>query len=167
MSPSPKASAKPTAQYMRAAIEKFVRILATTVPTFLPRENPISRNAKPVCMNITSRAATITQIELMATLSGSTPASAASSVSAEATAGRSNASAPAQASPPVKRFNVIRPPRSGITSESLRVTGAGVFGPVSKLRRSMLRPSSGGLPRGERKVRNFVHMDTVRSRGRN
>ena len=36
-----------------AAIEKFVRIFATTVPAFLPREKPISRNAKPACMNMT------------------------------------------------------------------------------------------------------------------
>jgi hypothetical protein len=30
----PKAKAKPIAQYMMAAIEKLVRILATTVPAF-------------------------------------------------------------------------------------------------------------------------------------
>ena len=72
---------------MSPAIEKFVRIFATTVPAFFARENPISRNAKPACMNTTSRAATITQIELIATLSASTPLLAASSVSACATAG--------------------------------------------------------------------------------
>ena len=88
-SPLPKASAKPTAQTGSAAIEKLARIFATTVPTFLPREKPISRNAKPACMNITSSAATTTQIELIATLCGSTPFSAASKVSAEATAGSS------------------------------------------------------------------------------
>ena len=54
--PAPNAKAKPTAQYMIAAIEKFVRIFATTVPAFLPREKPISRNAKPACMNITRHA---------------------------------------------------------------------------------------------------------------
>ena len=65
-----------------------MRIFAITVPAFFPRENPISRKAKPACMNMTtSRAATITQIELIATLSGSTPLFAASSVSACATAG--------------------------------------------------------------------------------
>ena len=47
------------------------RIFATTVPAFLPREKPISRNAKPACMNITRQPATITQIELMPTESGS------------------------------------------------------------------------------------------------
>src|SRR3954454_9281736 len=47
---------------MTAAIEKFVRIFATTVPAFLAREKPISRNAKPACMNITSTPATITHI---------------------------------------------------------------------------------------------------------
>ena len=67
----PNANAKPTAQYRIAAIEKFVRILATTVPAFLPREKPISRNAKPACMNMTRQAATTTHIELMPTESGS------------------------------------------------------------------------------------------------
>ena len=58
---------------MIAAIEKFVRIFATTVPAFLPREKPISRKAKPACMNITRQPATITQSELIATESGRTP----------------------------------------------------------------------------------------------
>ena len=57
-----------------------------TVPAFLPREKPISRNAKPACMNITKQPATITQIELMPTESGS-PLPAASNVSAMAAAG--------------------------------------------------------------------------------
>jgi len=43
-----------------------VRIFAITVPTFLPRENPISSSAKPACIQMTSSAATSTQIELMA-----------------------------------------------------------------------------------------------------
>ena len=73
-----------TAQYTSPAIEKFVRIFATTVPAFLPREKPISRNAKPACMNITSTPATITHIELMPTVSASLPAPAASNVSADA-----------------------------------------------------------------------------------
>src|SRR5437763_4907810 len=50
------------------AIEKFVRIFAITVPAFLPRLKPISRNAKPACMNITRQPATITQVELTPTL---------------------------------------------------------------------------------------------------
>ena len=54
-----------------------MRIFATTLPAFLPREKPISRNAKPACMKMTSSAATTTQIELIATLSGSTPFCAA------------------------------------------------------------------------------------------
>src|SRR3954469_19769588 len=66
----PNANAKPTAQYRSPAIEKFVRIFAITVPAFLARENPISRNAKPACMNITKQPATITQIELIPTESG-------------------------------------------------------------------------------------------------
>src|SRR6476659_7203049 len=41
-----------------------------TVPAFFARENPISRNANPACMNITKQPATITQIELIPTESG-------------------------------------------------------------------------------------------------
>ena len=44
------------------AMEKLTRILPTTAPTFLPREKPISRKAKPACMNITRHAATMTQV---------------------------------------------------------------------------------------------------------
>src|SRR3954451_9586580 len=61
------AIAKPQAHQNRAAIEKLVRIFATTVPAFLPRENPISRNAKPACMNITRQPAMITHIVLIPT----------------------------------------------------------------------------------------------------
>src|SRR5829696_6631422 len=71
-----------------AAIEKLSRILATTVPTFLPLEKPISRNANPACMNITRQPATITHIELIAADSGKTPCLAASRLSAWATPGR-------------------------------------------------------------------------------
>ena len=56
----PNASAKPTAQYARAAIEKFVRIFTTPRPAFFAREKPTSRNRNPACMNITSTAATTT-----------------------------------------------------------------------------------------------------------
>ena len=93
----PNANAKPTAQYRSPAIEKFVRIFAMTVPAFLPREKPISRNAKPACMNITRQPATITQIELMPTESGS-PLPAASKVSARAAAGASSTSTALSAS---------------------------------------------------------------------
>ena len=68
--PSPKAKAKPTAQKQIAAIEKLTRIFATTVPAFLPREKPISRKAKPACMNITRMPATSTQTELIPTSIG-------------------------------------------------------------------------------------------------
>src|SRR4051795_6150389 len=96
-SPPPKANAKPTAQYMIPAIEKLVTILAMTVPAFLPREKPISRNAKPACMNMTRQPATITQVELMPTVSGSLPAPAASNVSASAEAGSTSAASTASA----------------------------------------------------------------------
>ena len=42
-------------------IEKLVRILAITVPAFFWREKPISRKAKPACMNMTRTPATMTQ----------------------------------------------------------------------------------------------------------
>src|SRR3954469_12649198 len=80
-----------------AAIEKFARTFATTVPAFLPREKPISRNAKPACMNITSTPATITQVELMPTLSASLPAPPASKVSARPLPGSTSAARTATA----------------------------------------------------------------------
>jgi hypothetical protein len=67
------AKAKPTKYQHTAAIEKFVRIFATTVPAFFCREKPISRKANPACMNITTMPATITHIELKPTESGKTP----------------------------------------------------------------------------------------------
>ena len=60
----PKANAKPTKYQQTAAIEKFVRTFATTVPAFFCRENPISRNMKPHCMNITTMPATITHMRV-------------------------------------------------------------------------------------------------------
>ena len=72
-----------------------MRILATTVPAFLPREKPISRNAKPACMNMTKQPATITHSELMPTESGS-PLPAASKVSAMAAAGSTSRATQAQ-----------------------------------------------------------------------
>src|SRR4051795_8975208 len=80
-----------------AAIEKFARTFAITVPAFLPRLKPISRNAKPACMNITSTPATITQVELMPTVSASFPAPAASKVSARAVPGSTSAASTATA----------------------------------------------------------------------
>src|SRR3954469_14770489 len=70
----PNANMKPTAHQAIAAIEKLVRIFATTVPAFLAREKPISRNAKPACMNMTRAPATITHIVLMPTDASSLPA---------------------------------------------------------------------------------------------
>src|SRR3954454_15891906 len=80
------------------AIEKFARILAMIVPAFLPREKPTSRKAKPACMNITSQPATITQVELMPTLSANFPGGVNVSARAElgSTSAASTASAPAR-----------------------------------------------------------------------
>ena len=54
----------------------FVITLATTVPAFFAREKPISRQAKPACMNRTSTAAMTTQSVFVATVSGSVPSMA-------------------------------------------------------------------------------------------
>src|SRR3712207_559663 len=72
----PKASAKPQAHQAIVAMEKFATILAMPMPAFLPRENPISRNAKPACMNITSTVATMIHV----TLSSSTTVVSCSSI---------------------------------------------------------------------------------------
>src|SRR5918992_6037588 len=66
--PPPNASAKPQTHHAIVAIEKLATIFAMPMPAFLPRENPISRNAKPACMNITRTAAT----RIHVTLSSST-----------------------------------------------------------------------------------------------
>ena len=79
-----------------AAIEKFVRIFATTVPAFLPREKPISRNAKPACMNMTSSAATITHIELMPTSRAAAVAGGVERVGRAPPPGRSSGQRPEQ-----------------------------------------------------------------------
>ena len=136
-------SAKPTAQHTIAAIEKFARIFATTVPAFLPREKPISRNAKPACMNITSRAATSTQIALIAS-----SAAARRSTGGLERVGR--APPPGAAAAPATRrtgpasaqsLDVIGPPRSGFTSGVCGASGPGVFGPRVESSPSGVSPS--------------------------
>src|SRR5688572_22496430 len=72
----PKARANPQAHHAIVAIEKFTRILAIPMPAFLPRENPISRQAKPACMNRTSTAATRTHITLSSSTTVSMPLTA-------------------------------------------------------------------------------------------
>src|SRR5215211_1485857 len=93
-------------------MEKFVRIFATTVPAFFPRENPISRKANPACMNMTRHPATITQVELMPTESFNLPSIAAfrSFASASDVAGRSSKSSKPMPSG-THTFLRMRPPR--------------------------------------------------------
>src|SRR3954463_714112 len=121
-----------------AAIEKFVRILATTVPAFLPREKPISKNAKPACMNMTKQPATMTHIELMPTDWGRP---LASKVSANAAAGRASASRPprAAARASVERFIVCRPPRVMGAGGRIGAGGPAIISPVSKDRPAFFR----------------------------
>src|SRR4051812_45373770 len=105
-----------------AQIEKLTRIFATTVPAFLPREKPISRKAKPACMNMTRMPATSTQTELSPTSIGSLPLFARSSVlpSASAAPGTaSSASSPAP-KPAAQRVLRIRPPLSNSIVEEDR-----------------------------------------------
>src|SRR3954447_14877346 len=102
-------------------IAKLTRIFATIVPAFLPREKPISRNAKPACMNITRMPATSTQTELMATSAGNLPAVTLSSVplSAKAAAGTASAATKPVTKPAAQRVQRIRPPLSNsIEAES-------------------------------------------------
>ncbi len=65
----PKASAKPTAQYAIAAIERLAITLAATVPAFFIREKPTSSSRKPACMSITSAPAMYTHRVSMRALS--------------------------------------------------------------------------------------------------
>src|SRR4051812_28166440 len=100
------------------AIEKFARIFAMIVPAFLPREKPTSRKAKPACMNMTRQPATITQVELMPTLSASLPGGV--NVSARAELGTTSAASTARAlartalflatAPRVRLFMGVFPP---------------------------------------------------------
>jgi hypothetical protein len=78
-----------------AAIERLVRIFATPVPAFFPRENPISSIAKPACISRTKMAAMTTHIVLIGTVSPSLPsiACARSSAVANALAGRTSSAA--------------------------------------------------------------------------
>ncbi len=64
--PSPKASPKPTAQYTSEHSANVRMFLPATCAAFFMRVMPASRNAKPACMNMTSTAATTTQIVLPA-----------------------------------------------------------------------------------------------------
>ena len=59
-------------------------IFATTVPAFFVREKPISRPAKPACMNRTRTAAITTQSVLVVTVSASVPSIALDRSSADA-----------------------------------------------------------------------------------
>src|ERR687890_334549 len=99
-------------------MEKFVRILATTVPAFLPREKPISRNANPACMNITRQAATTSQSVLIAADCGNGPSlPSLLIVSASAVAGTTSA---ARAPSGRARTNILRdmrPPEIGCDAE--------------------------------------------------
>src|SRR3954468_16620100 len=92
------------------AMERFVRILATTVPAFLARENPISRNAKPACMKNTSRAANTTQTVLIAAWLLRVPGCGV----ALATAGSASSSTPAKGSARLYMAGMLDARRAGV-----------------------------------------------------
>src|SRR3954454_9140615 len=105
-----------------AQIEKLTRIFATTVPAFLPREKPISRKAKPACMNITRMPATSTQTELSPTSSGSLPSVANLRVSPSASAAAGSAMSASRPAPTPAAQRVLRidPPLSNSIGEEHR-----------------------------------------------
>src|SRR5690242_1687645 len=92
------------------------------VPAFLPREKPISRNAKPACMNITRMPATSTQTELIATSAGNFPSTTFWSVleSARAAAGTASAATKPVTKPAAQRVLRIRPPLSNSIDEEFQ-----------------------------------------------
>src|SRR3954449_10119336 len=92
------------------AMERLVRILATTVPAFLAREKPISRNAKPACMKNTSRAASTTQVVSIAALVLSVPGCGV----ALATAGRASNRTPAKGSARLYMAEMLDGRRAGV-----------------------------------------------------
>src|SRR4051812_16413935 len=91
------------------AMERLVRILATTVPAFLARENPIS-NAKPACMKNTSSAANPTQVVSTAALVLSVPGWGV----ALATAGNASSSTPARGSARLYMAGMLDARRAGV-----------------------------------------------------
>jgi hypothetical protein len=143
ISPGPNANANPHAYQASAAIEKLIRILATTVPAFFARENPISRKAKPACMNITRQPATITQTELIPTDSGRAPFTDASKESANAGPGNAR-SAPTASGiaarclrlilfPFLARRELARGGRGLLTARKLGARARVVFVPLSEI----------------------------------
>src|SRR5256885_11235034 len=92
-----------------------MRIFATPAPAFFIREKPISRNAKPACMNITSTPATITQVVLTAdVVSDSVGPSAA-----PATAGKASMAHTAPQRASTARLLIDSPPGPGYVGQGM------------------------------------------------
>jgi hypothetical protein len=144
----PKANAKPTAHQQIAAMPKLVRIFATTVPAFLALEKPISRKAKPACMNITSEPARITQIVLMPTDWSSLPAIALlrSVASANAVPGMASR-ASATSGNNARYLLLIRVPPRPTGHHGPAVAVSRPDGKVGASNREVLSPVSRLLPR--------------------
>src|SRR5215210_7711868 len=144
-----------------AAIEKLVRILATPAPAFFAREKPISRKAKPACMNMTRMPATITHVVLSSiTVWVSEGLSAASATAGSAKSARTASTGARKKlgliweSPPCVAgtgpTNAWKPGRL----ETIGARPRGVFVHVEKIRRTAFargakhgRNKSGGEPR--------------------
>src|SRR4051794_36736102 len=158
-----------------AAIEKLASTFAITVPAFLPREKPISRNAKPACMNITSTPATITHRVLIATVCGSTPFWNAFSVSADAADGIASARAiaPRPAAAPLATLipRCISPPRKvPVTAPKPEPREAALLCPRVEDSRAGVWPAGrtalAHRSKGERRAAIFGHVDNPARTGR-
>ena len=158
----PKASAKPIPHQAIDAIEKLARIFAIPVPAFFPRENPISRNAKPACMNITSTVATRIHVRL----SSSTTCEMGGSSCAIAAPGSIRSAASPSRDPRASERR--KTTTSSVVRERGRVSGAPVPGsldgcrnipsavsPCGRFARKLRRSA---FP-GERKCGMFSHVD--------
>src|SRR5436853_467448 len=91
-----------------------MRIFATPAPAFFIREKPISRNAKPACMNITSTPATITQV-----VSTADVVSERLGPAADATAGNASMAHRAPNTASRARLSIEGPPGPGYAGQGM------------------------------------------------
>ena len=142
-----------------------MRIFATTVPAFLPREKPISRNAKPACMNITSTPATITQIELMPTVSGSLPVACRVERVGQRRRRQQPAASDASAERATSRERLMMSSWSSVATAVVGRGGPACLWPgVERSRGAVSPPGRGGLrrpTRAKRRAPSFGHVDRV------
>src|SRR4051812_33085610 len=156
--PPPNAMANPQAHHTIEEIEKFVRIFATIVPTFLPRVKPSSRNRKPACMNMTSTPATTTQVVFRSvTTSGNFGASWAKA----ALGTRSAANTPIT-SARASQVRRMGPPVSGNRVRAVSVSpGGGVVVPLEEVPAGAVVPAGRSPAMGRKAVRGALSTRTT------